>query len=375
MADDDGAEKSEDPTSKKLSDARKKGNVPQSQELSAFITLTVAASFLMMIGPYIGGGIADIMKEQFSTERQNFFEAEYMLIALKKVLYDGFVLVAPVYAIMMVAALIGPYYMNGFMFSPQTMKPKFSKLNPIKGLKKVFGPQGLVLLGKSLLKVAVIGTLVVLIIKGWLPELLLLGQLPLPAALAIVRNDIFTFFLILSSSLIVIAMLDVPYQKWHTKKQLKMTKQEVKDESKQSDGAPEIKQRIRQAQFDASQRRMMDSVPDADVVITNPTHFAVALQYDDSTDGAPIVVAKGADLIAAQIRSRALGAEVPLVQVPPLARALFNSTEVGQVIPSGLYLAVAKVLAYVFQLRQSSMLGGSKPILPTDLPIPDEYKS
>jgi len=189
-----------------------------------------------------------------------------------------------------------------------------------------------------------------------------------------IGDFIFSFFFILAASMFIVVLIDVPYQKWNTKKQLKMSKQEIKDESKSSEGNPEIKGRQRQAQMAAAQRRMMNDVPEADVVITNPTHYAVALKYDEEGIGAPIVIAKGADLIAAQIRSRALGAGVLLVQAPPLTRAVYYHTEVGQQIPGGLYLAVAKVLAYVFQLRQAGTYG-PRPTVPTDLPIPDELKS
>jgi len=173
---------------------------------------------------------------------------------------------------------------------------------------------------------------------------------------------------------LLLVMLDVPYQLWNHQRQLKMTKQEVKDEAKEQEGNPEVKGKIRQMQMQAAQRRMMEAVPKADVIVTNPTHFAVALKYDQGGSGAPVLVAKGTDLVAAQIRQLALASKVPLVAAPSLARALYYSTELNQEIPRGLFLAVAQVLAYVFQLRASTQYGWNKPVPPSDVSVPDDFK-
>jgi len=366
----DDAEKSEEPTGKKITDARNKGQVAQSQELSAFIMLVTAALMLMFVGGYMGEQIAQMMTNMFTIERANIYDPAFLLVVLKDGFKIAFNIVSPMMAVMIVASFITPLTMAGWLFTTDTLRPKFSKLNPISGLKKIFGTQSAINLFKALLKVLLVGAFVVYTLNAWIPELLLLSREPMHQAFAHMAHNVVLFFLILASSLILIAAIDVPFQKWSNHKKLKMSKQEVKDENKNAEGSPENKQRIRQAQHDATQRRMMNSVPDADVVITNPTHFAVALKYDEQQMGAPVVLAKGADLVAAQIRSRALSHDIPLVQIPPLARAIFHSTEIDQAIPAGLYLAVAKVLAYVFQLRQAGL--GPKPPIPGNLQIPDE---
>ncbi|MBT5228658.1 MAG: flagellar biosynthesis protein FlhB [Methylococcales bacterium] len=373
MAGDD-QEKTEEPTAKKLADAKNKGQMAQSQELSSFIMLISAASLLYVTTPTMGSQIAEMMTRHLTITREQIFDTAFMLEMVTDLLWEIFRVAGTLYAVMFVAAFISPLYMSGLNFTMYPMKPKFSKLNPIKGIKKIFGVQGLVNLLKALLKVFLVGFFLIVTLQGWIPKLLNLAQEPMRQAFETIGDFIFSFFFILAASMFIVVLIDVPYQKWNTKKQLKMSKQEIKDESKSSEGNPEIKGRQRQAQMAAAQRRMMNDVPEADVVITNPTHYAVALKYDEEGIGAPIVIAKGADLIAAQIRSRALGAGVLLVQAPPLTRAVYYHTEVGQQIPGGLYLAVAKVLAYVFQLRQAGTYG-PRPTVPTDLPIPDELKS
>jgi flagellar biosynthetic protein FlhB len=237
------------------------------------------------------------------------------------------------------------------------------------------GTQGLVELLKSIIKIALVFFVAGSLFKIYLDQFLALNMVSLESGIAKGFDLIGRGFLILSSTLIVIVAIDVPYQLWSTKKKIMMSKQEIKDESKQQEGNPEIKGQIRRKQMEMAQQRMMEEVPKADVIVTNPTHFAIALKYESTGSGAPILVAKGVDLIAAQIRNAAVGADVPLVAAPPLARALFYSTELNEEIPKGLFLAVAQILAYVFQLKAAVGNSSEKPVVPKDIKIPPEFKT
>jgi len=264
--------------------------------------------------------------------------------------------------------------LGGWSFSMKAVSFKIDKLDPIKGIGRMFSAKSLMELVKVLAKFMLVAVISSTILWSLLEQLIGLSQESYQDALAHVGNLCGWSFLAYSSALILIAAVDAPFQLFQHNKQLKMTLQEIKDESKETDGRPEVKGRIRSLQQELSQRRMMEAVPDADVIITNPTHYAVALKYDQSGNGAPIVVAKGADFVAARIRNVAKENEVALVEAPPLARALYASTEINQEIPAGLYVAVANILTYVYQLNAAYTSGYVKPKQPSDLPIPDELK-
>ncbi|MFW5451109.1 MAG: flagellar biosynthesis protein FlhB [Methylophagaceae bacterium] len=376
MAEESSAQdKTEQPSPKKLSDAREKGQVPRSKEFTTVIVLITSAIAMMFVGSNIVASITDVMKDSFSFDRQQAFDPEAManhfLNSIQAVSFDVGVFLATT----VLAALIAPASIGGWNFSIQAMGVKLDKLDPIKGMKRIFGPQGLVELAKALGKFLLVGIISTLILWNLRDRLLTLGQQEVEVAMSALGSLILWVFLAISSSLILIALIDVPFQHWNHNRQLKMTKQEVKDEMKQTDGNPEVKGRIRRLQVELSQQRMMQEVPEADVIITNPTHYAIAIRYDQTGSGAPLVVAKGSDLIAQQIRTVGEANEVPILLAPPLTRAIYFSTELGQEIPSGLYIAVAQVLAFVFQLRRYNNRGGNKPKLDTeDLPIPDELK-
>ena len=374
MADDAG-DKTEEPTGKRLADARKKGQIPRSKELNTFVALMTASVMMMFVGGSIATGLKKIMQQQFQLTRDVIFDSASPVIFFEQVLLDGLFLIIPIVIPLMIVALLTPIMMGGWNFSTESMSPKFSKMNPISGLKRMVGVQGLVELLKSIIKIALVFFVAGSLFKINLDQYLGLSTLSLESSIAKAVDLIGFALLILSSTLIVIVAIDVPYQLWNTKKQLKMTKQEVKDEAKQQEGNPEIKGQIRRKQTELAQQRMMEEVPKADVIVTNPSHFAVALKYDAQGSGAPVLVAKGVDLIAAQIRNSALGADVPLVAAPPLARALFYSTELNEEIPSGLFLAVAQILAYVFQLKAATENNSEKPIVPKDIEIPKDFKT
>ena len=275
---------------------------------------------------------------------------------------------------MVVAAIIAPLALGGWVFSWEALTPKLEKLDPIKGIPRLFALRGLIELIKALLKFLLIFAVAVLLSKHFLNELVGLGAEPLEQSISHALNIIGNCFLVLSASLILIVMFDVPYQLWDHSKKLKMTLQEIKDEMKESEGSPEVKARQRRIQTDMAQNRMMAQVPKADVIVTNPSHYAVALKYDQNSNGAPKLVAKGVDLIAAQIRLLATGANVPLVASPPLARALYYSTAIDKEIPKELYLAVAQVLAYIYQLKIARENHWDEPLPPGNIKVPDEFK-
>ena len=375
MAEESGQEKTEQPSAKKLNDAREKGQVPRSKEFTTVIVLIASAVALMFLGERILRSVAEVMTKSFSFTRKELFDpaalAHHLLYSLDTVAFD----LGSFLAITALAALIAPASIGGWNFSMQAMGVKLNKMDPIKGIKRIFGPQGLIELVKALGKFILVGTISVLILWGLRDQLLTLGKQEVEVAMSALGSLVLWVFFAISSSLILIALIDVPFQHWNHIRQLKMTKQEVKDEGKEAEGSPEVKGRIRRMQIELSQQRMMQEVPEADVIITNPTHYAVAIRYDQAGSGAPMVVAKGADLVAQQIRQIGDANQVPILSAPPLTRAIYYSTELGQEIPSGLYIAVAQVLAFVFQLRRYNNRGGNKPHLNAeDLPIPDELK-
>ena len=373
MAEEDsGQERTEDPTPKRLEDARKKGQIPRSRELNTFAVVMAGVAGCGLLAQYMAVKLERILRGNLRLDRADVFEPRAMTEHSLATLFDGLLLLAPFLGLMTVVALLAPIALGGWVFSWESLSPKFDKLNPLAGFKRMFSVRGLVELLKSLLKVVLLAAVAALIFQAFGDEVLRLADEDLHQALARGLDFLWLASLLLAAGLVVLVAIDVPYQLWDHHRKLKMTLQEVKDEFKESEGRPEVKSKIRQLQRERAQQRMMDEVPKADVVVTNPTHFAVALRYDQHSGGAPTVVAKGTDLIAAQIRNKAAEAGVPLVAAPPLARALYYSTELEQEIPEGLYLAVAHVLAYVYQLRAAKG-PGQRPAPPKDLPVPEEF--
>ncbi|MGZ8193436.1 MAG: flagellar biosynthesis protein FlhB [Methylobacter sp.] len=374
MAEDSGQEKTEEPTSKRLEDAQKKGQIARSRELNTFVMLMTSAMLLLMLGERMGNGLIEMMRTQFQVSREIIFDPASTVIHFKQVMIDGVMVIAPFIAVMVIAAITAPLALGGWAFSWEAMAPKLEKLDPIKGISRLFALHGLIELVKALLKFLLIFFVAVMLFKYFFNELLGLGDEPLEQSIIHGLKVIGICFLLLSASLILVVMFDVPYQLWEHSKKLKMTLQEIKDEMKESEGSPEVKGRMRRVQMEMAQNRMMAEVPKADVIITNPSHYAVALRYDQSANGAPRLVAKGVDLMAAQIRNVAIGANVPLVASPPLARALYYSTDLNKEIPQGLYLAVAQVLAYVYQLKTARQNHWDEPLPPGDIKVPDDFK-
>lgn len=372
--DDNSQEKTEQPTPKRLKEAREKGQIPRSRELNTMLLLVVSAGSLLLMGPNMVDQLGALLTRGLSIERANAFDAAALMRVPYELMDQALQILMPFFLLMVVFALIAPLSLGGWTFSPQALAPKLERISPLKGLKRVFSSRGLVEMLKALAKFGLIASVAVGLLWNLADDFLGLSDEPLRQALGHMASLLGWSFLLLAATTVVIAAIDVPFQLWYHNKQLRMTLQEVKDELKETEGRPEVRGKVRSLQREIAQRRMMAEVPKADVVITNPTHFAVALRYDQENMRAPVVVAKGRDLIAFQIRSIALDSGVQIMEAPPLARALYHTTELDQEIPAELYVAVAQVLAYVFQLRIVRKEGGETPTPPSDLPVPDEYQ-
>lgn len=367
----DGQERSESASSKRLEEARRKGQIPRSRELNTMVMLVAFSLSLLMMGGRLMENFAAMLRDGLTLDRGMIFDPAGVVTGLGRMLDEAFWMLLPFLGVSVVAALFASVAIGGWSFSVEALAFKAEKLNPISGLKRMFALRGLVELLKALAKVLLIGGMALLLTQHLGDDVIGLGYQSPEMALGQAGQILAQSFLALSLVLILIAAVDIPFQLWDHAQQMKMTKQEVRDEHKDSEGKPEVKSRVRQMQREIAQRRMMEAVPEADVIITNPTHFAVALKYDGTNMRAPRVVAKGRDLIAAQIRSRAMEHEVPIFSAPPLARAIYYSTELDQEIPAGLYFAVAQVLAYIYQLKSART--GYAPQAPADLPVPDEF--
>lgn len=372
----DGQEKTEEPTGKRISDARKKGQLPRSREAGTFFVLISGVLSLWLMSSYLGQSMMTVMEHSFSLRREQVFSTYEM----GRIFYqDLFVIAIPLLAIcgiMAVAAFYGNIMIGGMNFSTEAIMPKPDKLNPINGIKRIFSLNSVVELIKSIAKVGCIGTICYFLISSRINEILRLSFIDVFGAVHDAFVILFWFMLIIVCAMIPIIMLDVPFQIWQYRQQLRMTKQELKDEMKETEGNPQIKSRMRRLQYEMAARRMMAKVPTADVVVTNPTHYAVALSYDPDGALAPLVVAKGVDEIAEKIKEIAREYEIPILQLPPLARSLYYTTDLDHEIPRGLFQAVAQVLAWV--LGTKAYNEGRNPNRPRDLdpdlPIPDELR-
>ena len=365
-----GQERTEQPTERRLQEARKKGQVPRSKELNTMLSLLLASISLLIFGGYISQNLMQISVEGFSIPRELAFDTAQLPFQFMYMVSQALLALSPFMAIMLVSVFAGPLLMGGWSFSLETISFKLEKLDPIKGLARIFSLKSLVELAKALAKFVLLLGAAILVFFSIDQQLLSLSSMTPKAAGLEAATILVQVLLILSATMILIVALDVPFELWNHSKQLRMTKQEIRDEMKETDGNPQVKQRIRTLQRQLAEGRMMDDVKTADVVITNPTHYAVALQYLDRPGSAPKVLAKGKDLTALRIRSIAADCDIPIFEAPPLARALYRSTEIGYEIPHVLYMAVARVLAYVFQLKSATPTDYVPK--PTDFDIPVE---
>ncbi|MFL2535883.1 MAG: flagellar biosynthesis protein FlhB [Candidatus Azotimanducaceae bacterium] len=374
MAEDTSQEKTEEPTERRIEESRKKGQVARSKELNTLLSLMAAAIGMVFLGQYLIADLFDLMTQGLAFEPIRLTSSDQMFEVIREQMSMGLAAILPVLGLLVFAAFLGPVAMGGAVFSVESLAPKLEKLSPIKGLGRMFGIQSLMELIKALCKFLLVATAAIIIIYYSMQDLIGLGFMTVVSATANAGSLLLWSFIGFSAVLILVAAIDVPFQLWNHKKQLKMTLQEVKDEMKESEGRPEVKSQIRRMQRQLSESRMMDAVPTADVVITNPTHYAVALKYDQDGNGAPKVVAKGQDFMAKRIREVAAEHDIPLFEAPPLARALHGMVDIGHEIPADLYKAVAQVLAYVFQLKTLDALTQSKPAPPRYFDVPERYR-
>ena len=375
MAESDSGEKSEEPTAKKLSDARKKGQIARSKDLGTMFVLVGAACALLLMGDSLVAEMSKMMKRMFSLNRQEAMDVHALFQVVSDSVMSIMVPFLWIHIIIVAAAFAGNSLLGGMSFSWEAMAPKASKLSPLAGFKRMFGVQAYVELIKSILKFFVVFISAYLLLSGLFDQIITLSTENIPHNFSHAVSLLLWMFLALALSIGIIVAIDAPYQVWNHNRQLKMTKQEIKDEMKNADGSPETKGRIRRAQYEASQRRMMEEVQNSDVVITNPTHYSVALKYDAEAGGAPILVAKGIDEMALHIRTIAKEHGVEIIASPALARSIYYTAEPNEEIPEQLFAAVAQILAFIFQLNAHKKGQGRRPKpVAKNLPIPDEFR-
>ncbi|KPC33302.1 Flagellar biosynthesis protein FlhB [Pseudomonas syringae pv. cilantro] len=369
-----GQDKTEDPTEKKVKDSRADGQIARSKELTTLVVMLMGSGGLLIFGSDIAEMMSALMRDNFTITRETLMDQSYMGKALLSSGLHALVVVLPFLIVMLLAALVGPILLGGWLFTAKPLMPKFSRMNPAAGLKRMFSPSALVELLKSLGKFLIILAVALAVLNSERKDLIAIAHEPLEQAMihSLIVVGWSSFWM--ACGLAFIAAADVPFMLYQAHKKLLMTKQEVRDEHKNSDGNPEVKQRIRQLQREMSQRRMMASIPEADVIITNPTHFAVALKYDPEQGGAPMLLAKGSDLVALKIREIGAHNQILILESAALARSIYYSTELDQEIPAGLYLAVAQVLAYVYQIRQFHAGQGKRPDPLGDVKIPPDLQ-
>ncbi|WP_116474195.1 flagellar biosynthesis protein FlhB [Zobellella maritima] len=365
-------EKTEAATPRRIEKAREDGQIARSRELATFLLLLGGVMGLWGMGGVLYDQLGLVMERSFLFDRRQAFDAMVMLSHAFELGRRTLLALLPLFLLLTVLALAAPVLLGGWLFSAKSLTPQFSKLNPIKGLKRIFSTQALAELAKALAKSLLVGSVGVMFLLAKRGELMALMEQSMQqaAANALIMAAQACGLMVLT--LVLVVLIDVPYQLWSHAKKLRMSKEEIKREHKESDGDPYLKARIRAQQQAMARNRMMSKVPEADVIITNPTHFAVALRYDDGKMAAPRVVAKGVEAVAARIRELGREHRVPLLEAPPLARALYHHVDLDREIPMTLYTAVAEVMAWAFQLKRVQTEGGEPPATPRDLPVPAE---
>lgn len=371
MAEESDLERTEPATPKRLEKARDEGQIARSQELTTFALLMAAAAGLLFLGTSLMDKLLKIMRVGMHVERDLAFQPDLMRNRLYELASEGLIAIAPLLLLLIIVAFFAPMLLSGWMISAKALIPNFSRINPIRGFSRIFSKRSLVEFLKAIVKTAVIGAAASLIIWNNKEGVMALMVVPIDSGISRTGEYLAISFLLIISAMILIVVIDVPFQIWDHAKQLRMTKEEIRKEHKEDDGDPFVKARIRSLQREAARRRMMSEIPKADVIVTNPTHYAVALKYKAETMNAPRVVAKGVHLLATRIRELAEEHHVPILEAPPLARALYYHAELESEIPEKLFTAVAEVLAYVFRLRRYNEYGGNAPKLPVDLEVPE----
>ncbi len=371
MAEDSDLERTEPASIRRREKAREDGQVARSRELSTLALLLAAGGGFWMMGAGLADRLAVLMRQSLRLDRAIAFDTDLMLLRLKDSSVDMVLAFSPLLVLLVLAGIASALLLNGWLFSFKPLMPDWGRIDPLKGLARILSWNGVIEMLKAIAKTVVVGVVAVWVIWHNFGAVLSLTAEPLDSAVVHLVRMLGISFLTLAGGIGLVAAVDIPYQIWDHERKLRMTKEEVRQENKESEGDPHVKAHIRNQQREMARRRMMAEIPKADVVVTNPTHYAVALSYRDQAMGAPRVVAKGAHLLAARIRELADEHHVPILLAPALARALYRHTELGDEIPAALYSAVAEILAYIYQLRRHRVEGGPTP-QPPELPkLPD----
>ncbi|MDH4573316.1 flagellar biosynthesis protein FlhB [Salinicola acroporae] len=367
---DSDQEKTEPATPRRIEKAREEGQVARSRELATFLLLVSGVLGLWIMGNNLYDELGIVMEQAFLFDHGLAFDTARMLSHVWSMGEHTLIALLPLFLLFTVAAILGPTMLGGWLLSAKSLKPQLSKLNPLKGLKRMFSTQALAELAKAIAKSVLVGGVGVAYLWTQRDTLLALMEMPIQQALATAMRMAAVGCALIVTSLLLVILIDVPYQIWSHNKKLRMSREDIRQEHKETEGDPHVKGRIRSQQQAMARRRMMSKVPTADVIVTNPTHYAVALSYQQDAMSAPIVIAKGADQVAARIRELGDENRVPRLEAPPLARALYHHVDLDQEIPGDLYTAVAEVLAWAFRLKQVESDGGEVPAAPRDLPVP-----
>ncbi|OIR11508.1 flagellar biosynthetic protein FlhB [mine drainage metagenome] len=373
MAEEDSdLEKTESPSQRRLDQAREEGQVARSRELSTFAVLMAGGAGIWLMGSTLSQHLIALIKAGLTLDTGLAFHSELLVPRLHELSMATLLAFLPLLGLLLLVAVFSPLLLNGWLFSLKPLQPNLGKLNPLTGIGRMFSTNSLMELAKAIAKSLVVGLVGAWVIWHNRDAVLLLVSEPLALAIPHLGSLIWSCFAAIMGGMLLIVAVDVPFQLWEHNKKMKMTKEEVRQEAKETEGDPQVKARIRSMQREMARRRMMAEIPKADVVVTNPTHYSVALKYSDNRMRAPVVVAKGSHLMAAKIKEIARENNVPILEAPPLARALHRHCDLGQAIPEALYTAVAEVLAYVYQLRRYKQVGGAYPQEPRELPVPRE---
>lgn len=373
MAEDSDLERTEPASERRLGKAREEGNVPQSRELMAFLILAAGIGTLWGMGGWLSARTITLLRDGLTMSRDLAFDPTLMFGRFVHQASEALITLAPLFVFVIAGAIAAPIVIGGWNFTAQPLQLNFARMNPLSGIKRIVSVQGLAELVKALLKSLLVGLVIWWVIRHEQDSLFALIAMPVEAGAPAMVHEILLASMLIVGGMAIIAAIDVPFQLWQYYSRLRMTKEELKQEGKEQEGSPEVKGRIRRQQREAARRRMMQEVPKADVVVTNPTHYAVALKYDSNRMAAPQVVAKGMNLVAANIRQLAEQNKVPVLEAPPLARALYKHAELGDPVPAALYTAVAEVMAYVYQLSQylAGMHGLAVPAVPQAIAVPE----
>ena len=372
MAEDSDLEKTEQPSQRRLDQAREKGQVARSRVLSTFAVLMAGGGTLWFMGSTFTQHLVNLLRNGLTLDQEMAYNSSLMVPRLRDIALDALITFSPLLLAVMIAAAFSPLLLNGWLFSTEALQPKFSRMNPASGIARMFSTNALVELAKAIGKSILVGGIAAWVIWHNKDAVMALSTQSVTTAIPQAGHLIGSSFMAIVGAMLLIVAIDVPFQLWNHNKQLKMTKEEVRQEARETEGDPMVKGRIRSLQREAARRRMMAAIPTADVVVTNPTHYSVALKYSETGMRAPVVVAKGSHLLALRIREIAKENHVPILEAPPLARALHKHTDLGESIPEALYTAVAEVLAYIYQLRRYEKQGGARPQEPSELPVPTE---